>query len=59
MEEINGIRQEVDMTFGYMDNDVKSMIYKEGIFTLFGQFKTFATAKKAQWMLTPDEYDRG
>jgi len=59
MEEINAIKQEVDMTFGYMDEDVKSMFFRKGITSLFGQFKTFSTAVKGVWFLTPDEYDKG
>jgi hypothetical protein len=47
------------MTFGYMDHETKSMMFKKGIFTLVGQFKTFATAKKNQWFLTRGDYDQG
>lgn len=46
--EVASIKQEADMLFGYMDNDNKSDVFKTGIFTIIGHFKTYLTAKKNQ-----------
>ena len=57
--EIAGIKQEADTLFGYMDNDNKSEVFKTGIFTIIGHFKTYLTAKKNQWFLTRGTYAGG
>lgn len=57
--EIAGIKQEADILFGYMDNDNKSDLFKTGIFTIVGHFKTYLTAKKTQWFLTRGTYAGG
>lgn len=38
--EISGIKQEADMLFGYMDNDNKAELFKQGMFNMIGHFKT-------------------
>lgn len=57
--EIAGIQQEANTLFGYMDNDNKSEIFKTGLFTIIGHFKTYLTAKKNQWFLTRGTYAGG
>lgn len=51
--------QESNTIYGYMDNENKSMFFKEGIGILIGQFKTFFSAKKNQWFLARGTYKNG
>lgn len=58
-EDVNSIVQESNITFGYMDHDTKSPFFKKGIGLYIGQFVTFVSAKKIEWLLKPDRYNRG
>ena len=57
--EVAKVVQQANTLFGYMDNDNKSEIFKQGMFTIIGHFKTFVTAKKNQYLLTRDVYMDG
>ncbi|GMO69307.1 MAG: hypothetical protein Nk1A_8320 [Endomicrobiia bacterium] len=57
--QIMAVKQEANRAFGYMDHDLKSLLFKEGITAVFMQFKTFATAKLSQWLLQPKTNDEG
>lgn len=45
-----------DTTFGFYDHDARAMIQKTAIGSLVSQFKTFATAQRTNWLLSPDYY---
>lgn len=53
------IRQESNTIFGYMDRGVKSNMFKKTMFILFGQFATYITARKNQYLLNRELHGQG
>lgn len=58
-QEINSYRQEANIAFGYMDNSVKSLVFKEGVLSILLQFQTYLSGKVAMWFQTPGIYKQG
>lgn len=49
-------RFESNTMFGYMDHGTKSLIFRRAVGIVFGQFLTFMTAKKNQYLLSKNQY---
>lgn len=45
-----------DTTFGFYDHESRAMLQKTAIGSLFSQFRTFVTAQRTNWLLSPDYY---
>ena len=58
--DIQKIKQESDSLFGYMNDDTKSLFFKTSVFgIMFGQFMTYMSAKKNQYVLSRGTYKAG
>lgn len=55
--QISTLKTFSDTTYGFYDHESRAMIQKTALGSLFSQFRTFVTAQRTNWLLSPDYYN--
>lgn len=58
-QQVQALKTFSDTTYGFYDHNTRAMIQKTAIGSLFSQFRTFVTAQRTNWLLSPDFYNKG